>query len=207
MAGWFSGLRRIFGGGTSDTEAEPEGLLVVARLNARVQPLDRYEYFEEPLSAFLKSAGLGRMTGGGTQLVGEPDGIAYCEIEMALSDDGPEAITALVRQLEETGAPMGSTLIREGAPDLPFGMLEGLGLYINGRDLADEVYATSDINHVIEECSRLIPDEAPILGHWEGSTETALYFYGRSFAEMSAAIAPFVESYPLCEKARLEQIA
>ncbi len=205
MAGLFSGLKRMLGGG--EEPAPVEGALVVARLNARVQPIDRGEYYEDPLDDFLREAGLGEMTGGGTQLAEEPDGIAYCEVEMVLSDDGPQAIAAIVAKLEEVGAPMGSTLLREGQPDMPFGVLEGLGLYINGYDLADEVYASSDINHVIEECARLMPDEDPFRGHWEGSRETALYFYGTSFAEMSEAIAPFLASYPLCERARIEQIA
>ena len=43
--------------------------------------------------------------------------------------------------------------------------------------------------------------------YWEGSTYTALYFYGTSFAEMKEKIEPFIASYPLCQKSRIEQIA
>jgi hypothetical protein len=45
------------------------------------------------------------------------------------------------------------------------------------------------------------------MSFWQGERETALYLYGRSFAEMSDAIAPFMATYPLCQKARIEQVA
>ena len=35
----------------------------------------------------------------------------------------------------------------------------------------------------------------------------ALYFYGSSFAEMKQRIEPFIATYPLCQKSRIEQIA
>ena len=160
----------------------PEGEYVIARLNARVQPLDRGEYYEDPLNETLEEMGLGSVTGGDT-------------------------LATIVDRLETVGAPKGSRLIveRDGR-EVPFGKLEGLGLFLNGTDLADHVYAESDVNHVIEECDRLMP-EGDFRGYWEGSRETALYCYGRSFDEMKAAIAAFIETYPLCEKARIEQIA
>jgi len=43
--------------------------------------------------------------------------------------------------------------------------------------------------------------------YWQGSRETGLYCYGPSFTEMKAAIESFVKTYPLCQKARIEQIA
>lgn len=43
--------------------------------------------------------------------------------------------------------------------------------------------------------------------HRQGPTETALYVYGRTAAEMRTALQPFLDSYPLCERARIVQIA
>lgn len=43
--------------------------------------------------------------------------------------------------------------------------------------------------------------------YWEGPIYTALYFYGISFAEMKKKIEPFIATYPLCQKSRIEQIA
>jgi hypothetical protein len=43
--------------------------------------------------------------------------------------------------------------------------------------------------------------------YWQGPTETALYVYGRKASEMQAALQPFLDSYPLCARARVVQIA
>ena len=42
------------------------GEIVLARLNARAQPMDRGEVFEDPLDGVLQAAGIGNVTGGGT---------------------------------------------------------------------------------------------------------------------------------------------
>ena len=42
--------------------------------------------------------------------------------------------------------------------------------------------------------------------HWQGPTETALYVYGRKASEMRAALQPFLDSYPLCHRARVVPI-
>ena len=63
---------------------------LTARLNARVQPIDRGEYFEDPLDETLRRDGIGEVSGGGTQLADEPAGIEFCDIEIgvnALSQD------------------------------------------------------------------------------------------------------------------------
>ena len=182
--------------------------LVIARLNARVQPIDRGDYYEDPLNDLLKQSNLGEVTGGGTQLADEPAGIEFCDIEILVDDVTEDTTRGLIERLEFIGVPKGSRLIlgRDGT-ELPFGKQEGLGLFLNGSDLPDEVYAESDVNHVIEECDQSMGDGGSFKGYWEGSRETALYFYGDSFAEMKAAIASFVAAYPLCQDARVEQIA
>jgi len=43
--------------------------------------------------------------------------------------------------------------------------------------------------------------------YWEGSTYTALYFYGLSFSKMKESVETFIAQYPLCQKCRIEQIA
>lgn len=186
----------------------PAGEFVIARLNARVQPIDRGEYYEDPLDELLKRLNLGEVTGGGTQLADEPAGIEFCDVEIRVTEANQETVGSIVEQLETLGVPRGSRLIveRDGS-ELPMGTQEGLGLFLNGTDLPDQVYAESDVNHVISECDRLMASGGNFRGYWEGSSETALYFYGESFAEMKAAIVPFVSNYALCQKARFEQIA
>ena len=68
---------------------------------------------------------------------------------------------------------------------------------------------TSDdrVSYVIEQMEQAMEGIGRMYSYWEGSTYTALYFYGTSFAEMKEKIEPFIASYPLCQKSRIEQIA
>ncbi len=167
--------------------------------------MDRGDLFEDPLNEFLEERGLGEVTGGGTQL-GELGEIEYCDLEIELSVDPAEAMKQIAAKLEELGAPVGSHLTC-GDIELAFGRLEGLGVYLNGSDLPAEVYRDCDANHVYEEFERLLGKNGSIHSHWQGPSETALYMYGPSFTVMQKCISEFLETYPLCSKARVVKIA
>ncbi|MGI9395059.1 MAG: hypothetical protein ACR2OY_10480 [Boseongicola sp.] len=190
---------------------EPEGPafehLIVARLNARVQPIDRGEYFEDPLDEVLKSKGIGEVTGGGTQLADEPDGIEFVDVEIYAKDASDEVKSTVIAALEGFGAPKGSKLLIEGQEDTPFGLLEGMGLFLNGTDLPDEVYANSDVNESIAKLRELLNGKGEFRGHWEGSQETALYFYGRSYESMVSCVRNYLDEEPSFDRTRVVQIA
>lgn len=190
--------------GRKKADATPT-VSVTAQLNARLQPLDRGA-FEDALEPFLKQEKLGKIIGGGTMSAPEPAGIEYCDVEIELPEASPATIDRIIEKLERIGAPKGSILHLPDAKR-PFGAAEGLALFLNGTDLPDNVYKTSDVNHVIKEAERLMGADFFFWSHFQGPRETALYFYGSSFVAMNAAIAPLVASYPLCQKARIEQIA
>ena len=183
------------------------GEMVIARLNARAQPLDRGEVFEDPLSDILQAAGIGEVTGGGT-LLGEEGEIEFCDLEIMVPEATDAVLGAIREALEGLGAPKGSRLIwNDGANELEFGTFEGLAVYLNGTDLPDAVYEQSDASFVYEELGRLVGSEGRVVSHWGGPRETALYLYGRSAATMLARIRPFLDTYPLCHKARIVKIA
>lgn len=69
------------------------------------------------------------------------------------------------------------------------------------------VYESSDVNYVFSEFDRHVAPNGQVYSYWEGPTETALYMYGPSFETMKALLAEFISSYPLCQRARIEQIA
>jgi hypothetical protein len=183
------------------------GTIVIASLNARLQPLDRGEIYEDPLDEELRRAELGQVTGGGTAL-DENGELESCDIEIELAESAEHSFDAVRATLERLGAPKGSRLVVDaGEWEIPFGFSEGLAVYLNGTDLPDEVYRDSDVNHVYEEFNRLLQGVGAVHSYWEGPTETALYLYGASFEQMRAAIADLMASYPLCERARVVQIA
>jgi hypothetical protein len=179
-----------------------------AQLNARIMPQTRGKRFELPLKKALAKSGLGEVMGGGTlqQKTGE---IEYCGIDIDLFDVA-QGIPFICAFLAKQGAPKGSKLLYKQDKrqvEEPFGTAEGLAVYLNGTDLPAAVYEQSSIDEVIESFARLLGKQGAIQGYWQGPTETALYLYGESAEEMLRLIAPFVATYPLCQKARIQQIA
>jgi hypothetical protein len=192
---------------SSATSPSALGDMVIARLNVRAQPLDRGEVFEDPLDQILQAAGTGQVTGGGTML-GTDGEIEFCDVEITVPDAKDATLDAIRETLEGLGAPKGSRLIwNDGAKELEFGTLEGLAVYLNGTDLPDAVYEQSDVNVVYDEFGKLVGSEGRVVSHWQGPRETALYLYGRSAEMMLSRIRPFLENYPLCDKARIVKIA
>jgi hypothetical protein len=180
---------------------------VTAQLNARLQPMDRGDIFEDPLDRVLQEAGIGRIDGGGTQMAGNGE-ISFCDVEIETKDLSDPTLTKIVEALEGLGAPKGSKLrFSDERPDMPLGRHEGLAVYLNGTDLPDDVYKDCDFNFVYSECNRLMGDTGRVFSHWSGATESALYLYGSSFAGMQQAIASFLATYPLCQRCRVAQIA
>ena len=179
-----------------------------AQLNARVQPIDRGDRYEDPLQEALESNGFASVVGGGAMqsINGE---IEYCGIDLDIYSFA-EGVPFICDFLSKLGAPRGSKLQYEDdgeQQEVPFGNLEGLAIYFNGTDLPGEVYENCDINYVIEEINRLLGDRGEMQGYWQGPTETALYFYGYAVPEMKELIALFMAEYPLCQRARYATIA
>nr|WP_314287707.1 hypothetical protein [uncultured Capnocytophaga sp.] len=174
------------------------------QLNAKLQPLDRGD-LDDLLDEFLSEEDLGSTSGGGTLMSKEGE-IEYCDIEIELKDT-PYAVEKLLQKIEEIGVPKGSKLYNKDFSQ-EVGVLEGLGLYINGTDLPEEVYETTDINVVFDTISEALKDILVVTSYYEGNKETALYFYVRgSFIEAKECIKDFIDSYPLCERCRIVQIA
>ncbi len=182
-------------------------LHLIARLNAKLQPVHRGELFEDPLDEVMQAGRLGNVTGGGTQL-GVTREVQFCDIEIELHGEREHGIRAVIEKLEALGAPKQSKLKLSGeGREIEFGRSEGLGLYLNGSDLPPEVYETSDVNFVYSELERLIAGLGRVMSYWEGPAGTAFYLYGRSFDMMKENIQILLEEYPLCQHCRVERIA
>ena len=179
-------------------------LYLTLELNAKMQPMHRHD-IEDIIAEALDAAQCGETDGGGS-FMNENGEIRFCDIEIKLSENTTENIDVLLKVIGDIKVPKGSFLKGEDI-EIPVGILEGLGLYLNGTDLPDETYINSDVNHVVDECKRLLGEAGELYSWWEGSAETALYFYGASFNEMRDRLASFLAEYPLCQKCRVVQIA
>lgn len=199
-------MTALFGKKATAPEPAP-GVAVTFTLNAKLQPMHRGEFFEDALDDALGEAGLGEVDGGGTGMGAEGE-IDFCDMVVIITAPLEEALPRVVAFLEEYDAPRGSHYQVDGTDEkVPFGKAEGLGLYLNGTDLPDEVYAGNDINDLIELLDDAVEGIGTRMSHWEGPRETALYFYGASFADMADAVAGVVEKAPLAERSRVVQIA
>ncbi len=172
-------------------------------LNARFQPKHRFE-LEDALQEILQKNKAGEITGGGTSLKANGE-IDSCDIEIDYSDD-EKSLEWLVNLLNKIGIPKGSVL-HGVEPPINVGVLEGLAIYMNGTDLAEEIYKSCDINYAIEQLEQSIDGIGRMYSYRELNEFTALYFYGTSFSAMKEKMDPFISSYPLCQKCRIEQIA
>jgi len=151
----------------------------------------------------LRNIGIGEVSGGGT-LIDEQGEPLLCDIEIILLDENNE--TKLLNIIEEFGVPKKSKLI-VNENEMSLGSLEGMAIYLNGTDLSIETYENSDINKVIIRINQSIKETGEYYSFWTGPTETALYFYGKSFNAMKDAVSEFIKKEPLCEKCRIVQIA
>ena len=174
---------------------------VTIHLNARLQPRDRFP-MEDALNSILQREELGEVSGGGTLLM-ETGEIASCDIQVMVKSWEQELLEEILHCF---GVPKGSALQYDGG-EMPIGNLEGMALYLNGADLPDEVYQTSDVNYVVERMEALMGEEGRMDSYWQGPAETALYFYGKSFARMKSLTTDFVAVYPGCQLCRIVQIA
>jgi len=109
----------VYGFSRSSRAADPkkpvesETTFVFIKILDSVMPIERGEKYEDPLDEALKSAGLGEVTGGGSQLGSpKPDGsasIAWVGVDVELTDI-EHGVPFLVAELKKLGAPKGSTI-------------------------------------------------------------------------------------------------
>lgn len=179
---------------------------IEVQIHAKLQPMQRFKLYETPIDEALEPLNYGYVDGGGT-LMEKSGEIKNCDITVALNSDSEDAYDKLIETLSAIGLPKGSLLTEEGENQIELGDLEGLGLYINGTDLPQEVYDNCDVNYVVQELGKRLEGQGSFWSFWQGPKDTALYFYGKSFDTMVALIRDFLQEYPLCEKSKIVRIA
>ena len=136
---------------------KPNPVMSYAQLNIRIMPVARGEKFETPLGEALAENGLGEVGGGGT-MQAKGGEIQFCGIDVDLFNV-EEGSRFVCEFLTERGAPKGLVLLyQHNGKDvkLPFGETEGIAIYLNGTDLPNEVYRSSDINVVMHDGGPLV---------------------------------------------------
>ena len=115
-----SALRRLFRPGRTPAAGQAHSsvgpsyeLFVYIKIPASIAPLERARRFEDPLDAALKRAGVGEVSGGGSQLSGADDEgkrqIVFCGIDVDLTN-ADAGLALLHRELAHLQVPEGTVL-------------------------------------------------------------------------------------------------
>lgn len=176
--------------------------LVLARVYEHIEPIDRGDRYEDPLQATLEKMGIGRVTGGGSQL-NELGEIAYADVEIELANID-EAVGIVAEALEIAGAPQGSELIQasDGRVLREFGKLQCLAIYLDGTSLPDEVYANLDFEAVVAAIGAAAGGNS-YRGPWQGPQETGVFLFGPDAEAMFARVEPVLRRLPIGQNARV----
>lgn len=176
--------------------------VVLARVYEHIEPIDRGDRYEDPLQAVLESAGIGRVTGGGSQL-NELGGIAFADVEIELANLG-DALRVVVEALENAGAPQGSELIDPADERVlrQFGTQQCMAIFFDGTTLPDEVYANLDFDAVVTEIGTAA-GHGSFRGVWQGAQETGVFFFGPDAEAMFTRVEPILRRLPIGQNARV----
>src|SRR5438128_12682997 len=103
--------------------------IITARLKAHIEPMDRGEWYEDPLSEVLEKKQMGKVTGGGSAL-GDDFKIEHADLEISLANLDT-ALQLTKDTLEQIGVPVDSELIYEvdgAVKTIPFGNRETISI-------------------------------------------------------------------------------
>ena len=175
-------------------------VLIVARLYEHVEPVDRGERYEDPLDDALRGAGLGTVTGGGSQL-GELGEIEFADVEIEVANVDA-ALPVIIEHLERAGAPVGSELLTDGGPVKVFGAQQSVAVYLDGVSLPDDVYANLDFGVTVDQLTSAA-GEGSFHGFWQGAEETGLFFFGLDAEAVWSRLEPVLSGMPIGQNARV----
>ncbi|MBP6185821.1 MAG: hypothetical protein KA479_12840 [Saprospiraceae bacterium] len=177
------------------------------KINDKIEPIDRGEIYEKPLSKYLKKQNIGSISGADTCLndIGEIECVNFDIALKADSNNLENTINQVINFLESKGIPKGSEISVDNQL-IPFGNMEGMAIHFDNLNLSPEIYQSSDINFVFDTIVHLLDDKSEVLRYLQTPNETILYFYGDSFVKMIEKVKPFADTYPLFQNSHIIKI-
>ncbi len=175
-----------------------------ARIPEHIEPIDRGERYEDPLSLALEAENLGQVTGGGSQL-DEHYRIAFVELEIELADL-TRGVPLVISTLESLGAPRGSVLTFEQngqTIEHGFGTLQLAELYLDGINLPAQVYEQLDFATFHDALRVALEGIGEPRGVWTGNEETALFIFAKDSNAVAPLLEPLVATHPILQGARV----
>jgi hypothetical protein len=182
--------------------SKPRPHFVLVTIWEHIEPIARGDRYEDPLYDVLGEEDLA-IVGGGSSITQEL-GIEYVNLELELTS--LTHIPNVIETLEKQGAPKGSQLkyTSEGKDTLrEFGTTECLALFLDGVNLPEEVYKSTDIDELVERLLETSKGLAEFRASWYGESETSIHFFGDNADNLFKLMEPVLTEYPLCRNARV----
>ncbi|MEJ8560464.1 hypothetical protein QTO30_03945 [Yoonia sp. GPGPB17] len=184
-----------------------EPVFLTIRLPLKIGPLERYEFWEEPLEEHLKSVGEGEVSGGGTMM--DEDGeIQFSDLELALPDLSDDRLTQLETAMVALGAPKKTQFLNDDGNTLrEFGTVCVVGVGLDGTGLPDSAYEDFDPDTFSDEIVAALGDGYSYGGSNAGERYTFFYYHGADDAVMEEKLRAVADSKPIGQSAQFVHLA
>ena len=182
--------------------SSPRPHYAVVTIWEHIAPVDRGDRYAEPLYEALGEDDIS-IVGEGSAFTKEL-GIEYVNLELELAD--LSLIPTVIETLEKQGAPKGSELKYSHLGTdtvVEFGTLECLTLFLDGVNLPDEVYQSTDIDELLVKLCESSGGLAEFRASWAGESETSIHFFCHDANALFQKMEPAIRSYPLCQNSRI----
>jgi hypothetical protein len=180
----------------------PRPHYAVVTIWEHIAPVDRGIRYAEPLYEALGEDDIS-IVGEGSAFTKEL-GIEYVNLELELAD--LSLIPTIIETLEKRGAPKGSELKFSNLDKetlVEFGTSECLALFLDGVNLPDEVYQSTDIDELVVKLRDSSEGFAEYRASWAGDYETSIHFFCDDADAMFQRMEPVISTYPLCRNCRV----
>ncbi len=177
------------------------------RLPLQIGPIERGEFWEDPLADILENKGIGEVTGGGTML-GDEGGIAYIDLEIAVPDMDASRLDQLQDAMIAIGAPKNTQILDDHGNTLrTFGTVSVVGIGLDGTGLPDSAYEGFDADEFSDEIVAALGDGYSYGGSHAGERYTFFYYHGPDSAHIETQLKTIADAKPIGQGAKIEHIA
>ena len=182
-------------------------VFLTIRLPLKIGPIERYEFWEEPLTEKLEAAGEGEVSGGGT-MMDEAGDIQFSDLELALPDLSEARLDALQNAMTTIGAPKKTQFLNDDGETLrEFGAVCVVGVGLDGSELPDSAYEDFDPDEFSDEIVAALGEGYSYGGSNMGDRYTFFYYHGADGAVIEAKLRAIAATKPIGEGALFEHLA
>ena len=169
-------------------QKEPENPTIWFEINAPLGPMERGEFFEDPLYGWLDQNGGEPLGGGGGTFFGG-DGHTTCDFSVDLVSRNQ--IEGAIRFVESLGVPEGSSYAVDGGDKVFFGDRKCLVLIVDKASVDGDAFS-----EFLKSVRAALGESGAPLATSSDDTHEELWVYGADLEEMKNAVQPVLKSYP-----------